>query len=64
MFTVEFYKSYEFQDVFNSTKVYENAGFTKESAEVCAYADTKIVIAAAAILRVIEANNAKIRDDI
>jgi hypothetical protein len=64
IFSADFLKSWEFQDVFQNTKVYENAGFDTQSAQVCAYADTKIIAAAAAIFRIIEANNAKVQEDI
>jgi len=64
MFSTEYLKSWSFQDVFKDTKVYENEGFDEQSAQVCAYTDTKIVAAAAAILKVIEANNAKIQGNI
>lgn len=64
IFSTEYLKSWEFDDVFQDTQVYENAGFDKQSAQVCAYTDTKITTAAAAILKVIEANNAKMQEDI
>ena len=62
LFFDEYLKGYKFEDVFNDTSEYLNAGFDEQSAQVCSYTDTKIT-AAAAMIKVIEANNAKLSKD-
>jgi|WetSurMetagenome_2_1015567.scaffolds.fasta_scaffold187683_2 hypothetical protein len=64
LFSTEFLRAWTFGDVLRDTDIYEKQGFDKQSAQVCAYTDTKIIAAASALIRVIEANNAKIQGDI
>ena len=64
IYSKEFAKNFTFDYVLQDTEIYLKAGFDKQSAQVCAYSDSKLAGACAAIIMAVEANNAKIEADI